>query len=61
MSQVAICGSLNLVASIIANYCSLSLFSLGLLDKLQGKVMTPTEKLEWWIILMVDWCHSFLL
>ena len=21
--------------------------------------MTPTEKLEWWIILMVDWCHYF--
>ena len=45
----------------IANYCSLSLFSLGLLDKLQGKVMTPTEKVEWWNILMVDRCQPFSL
>ena len=27
-------------------------FHLGRLDKLQGKVMT--QKLEWWIILLVD-------
>ena len=29
-------------------------FHLGRLDKLQGKVMTHSEKVEWWIILMVD-------
>ena len=35
-------------------------FHLGRLDKLQGKVMTHSEKLEWWIILMVD-CVTILL
>ena len=29
-------------------------FHWVLLNKLQGKAATPTEKLEWWIILMVD-------
>ena len=29
-------------------------FNSGRLDKLQGKVMTHSEKVEWWIILMVD-------
>ena len=32
----------------------------GILNKLQGKVVTNSEKLEWWIILMVD-CVTFLL
>ena len=32
-------------------------FHLGSLDKLQGKVMT--QKLEWWIILMVDCVTRF--
>ena len=32
-------------------------FHLGRLDKLQGKVMT--QKLEWWIILMVDCVTRF--
>ena len=32
-------------------------FHLGRLDKLQGKVMT--QKLEWWIILMVDCVTHF--
>ena len=26
----------------------------GILNRLQGKVVTHSEKLEWWIILMVD-------
>ena len=34
-------------------------FHLGRLDKLQGKVMT--QKLEWWIILMVDCVTHFWL
>ena len=34
-------------------------FHLGRLDKLQGKVMT--QKLEWWIILMVDYCVTLFL
>ena len=29
-------------------------FNLARLEKLQGKVMTHSEKLEWLIILMVD-------
>ena len=36
-------------------------FNLGRLDKLQRKVMTHSEKLEWWIILMVDCVTHFLL
>ena len=35
-------------------------FHLGRLDKLQGKVMTHSEKLEWWIYFDVGLCHSFL-
>ena len=31
----------------------------GRLDKLQGKAATPTKKLKWWNILMVD-CVSIL-
>ena len=34
-------------------------FDLGRLDKLQRKVMTHSEKLEWWIILMVDCVTRF--
>ena len=32
---------------------------LQLKNKLQGKAVTHTEKLEWWIILMVD-CVTIL-
>ena len=35
-------------------------FNSGRLDKLQGKVMTHSEKVEWWIILMVDCVTLFL-
>ena len=34
-------------------------FNLGRLDKLQGQVMTHSEKVEWWIILMVDCVTHF--
>ena len=30
-------------------------FDWVILNKLQGKVVTPTEKLEWWIILIVNY------
>ena len=33
---------------------------LQLINKLQGKVVTHSEKLEWWIISMVD-CVTILL
>ena len=32
----------------------------GILNKLQGNAVTHSEKLEWWIILMVD-CVTILL
>ena len=39
-----------------AEHCKL----LQLINKLQGKAVTHSEKLEWWIILMMD-CVTILL
>ena len=41
--------------NIAVSFC----FHLGRLDKLQGKVMTHSEKLEWWIILRADCVTHF--
>ena len=53
-------GQVPLLSTLpIATIAAYLRFHSGLLDKLQGKVMTPSEKIKWWIILLVDWCHSF--
>ena len=39
----------------IANYCSLPLLTFGqALGKLQGKLVTHSEEVGWWITLMVE-------
>ena len=44
----------------IANFCSLHLFSFGqALGKLQGKVLTHSEKVGWWKSLMVECVSIF--
>ena len=41
--------------ALIANYCSLSLFSFGQsLDKVQGKEVTQFDEVEWWRTLIVE-------
>ena len=46
-------GSLQPIATYLRLY-------RGILNKLQGKAVTHSEKIEWWIILMVD-CVTILL
>ena len=43
-----------------ARHCNLLQLMLVCINKLQGKAVTHGEKLEWWIILMVD-CVTILL
>ena len=57
ISSKAILGHLRTLQTIAASLC----FHLGRLDKLQGQVMTHSEKVEWWIILMVDCVTPFWL
>ena len=47
---------------VIANYCSFPSFSFGqALGKLQGKVLTHSEKVGWWKSLMVECVSIFWL
>ena len=46
----------------IANYCSLPSFSFDhALGKLQGKVLTHSEKVGWWKSLMLEYVSLFYL
>ena len=48
------------LANKIANYCNLPSFSFGhALGKLQGKVLTHSEKVGWWRTLMVECVSIF--
>ena len=60
MWSVQLSPDVQQLIQVIANYCSLPLFSFGhALGKLQGKVLTHSEKVGWWKTLMVECVSIF--